>query len=447
MILDYVRFYLPLIINVFSMKYLPINSELFIQNRALFKNKILKNSTAIFNSNDIMPTNADGTMPFRQNNDLFWLSGIDQEESILLVSPDHPDQEMREILFLKETNENIAIWEGSKLSKEEALETSGIKTVFWLDQFENKLLEILSKTEIIYLNQNIHSRSASEVQTRDDRFRLMICKKFPNKKIKEVAPVMHQLRAIKSSVEIELMQQACDITEKGLRRILPIIKPGIMEYEIEAELIHEFLINRSSGFAYQPIIGSGIDSCVLHYINNKKACKDGDILLMDFGAEYANYASDLTRTVPVNGRFSKRQKAVYNSVLYVMREATKMLSPGTMFKDYNKEVGRIMELELIKLNLLDKHDIQKQDKKRPLYKKYFMHGTSHYLGLDVHDVGSLDWKMEPGMVFTCEPGIYILDEKLGVRLENDILVTENGPDDLMKNIPIEAEEIEFLMHN
>jgi len=429
------------------MKYLPIENQLFIQNRALFFNKMEGNAIAIFNSNDIMPTNADGTMPFRQNNDLFWLSGVDQEESVLVIFPNHPDENMREVLFLKETNEHIAIWEGAKLTKDGAFKASGIKTVFWLDELENKLDEMISKCDSIYLNKNIHSRSASDVQTRDDRFRNMITDKYSNKAIKEVAPIMHELRAIKSDFELKLMQNACDITEKGVRRILPFIKPGVMEYEIEAELMHEFLRNRSNGFAYQPIIGSGVDSCVLHYIENNKACKDGDILLMDFGAEYANYASDLTRTIPVNGKFSERQKAVYNSVLHVMKEATKMLSPGTKFKEYNAEIGRIMELELIKLGLLDKHDVQKQDPLRPLYKKYFMHGTSHYLGLDVHDVGDFDWPMKEGMVFTCEPGIYILEEELGVRLENDILVTANGPDDLMKNIPIEIEEIEGLMNN
>ena len=285
------------------------------------------------------------------------------------------------------------------------------------------------------------------MQTRDDRFRQIIIDRFPDKKIKEIAPIMHELRVTKSKLEIQLIQTACDITEKGLRRILPFVRPGVMEYEIEAELIHEFLVNRSSGFAYQPIIGSGINSCVLHYINNNQKCKDGDILLMDFGAEYANYASDLTRTIPVNGRFSKRQKDVYNSVLHVMKEATKMLVPGNNFANYNKEVGRIMELELIKLNLLDKHDVQKQDANNPLYKKFFMHGTSHYLGLDVHDVGSQEWEMKEGMVFTCEPGIYIIEESLGVRLENDILITKDGPDDLMKKIPIELEEIESLMNS
>ena len=428
------------------MKYLPIDNHLFITNRKAFAAKIQKGALAIFNANDIMPTNADGSMPFRQNSDLFWLSGVDQEESLLLIFPNHPDENMREVLFLKETNKEIAIWEGAKLTKEEAFNTSGIKTVFWLSELEHKLDELIKKADAIYLNKNMHARSKSEVQTRDDRFRLMIAQKFTAKEIKEVAPIMHELRYIKSDIEIALMQNACDITEKGLRRILPFIKPGIMEYEIEAELMYEFLRNRSKGFAYEPIIGSGINSCVLHYIDNNKACKDGDILLMDFGAEYANYASDLTRTVPVNGRFSKRQKTVYNAVLHVMKEATKMLVPGTLFNDYNKEVGKIMEAELIKLGLLDKHDVQKQDAENPLYKRYFMHGTSHSLGLDVHDVGSFEKPMQVGMVFTCEPGIYILEEELGIRLENDILVTANGPSDLMKNIPIEADEIEELMN-
>ena len=426
------------------MKYLQIDNQLFIENRKRFTSKLKANTLAILNSNDVLPTNADGTMPFRQNNDLFWLSGVDQEESVLLIYPDNKEE--KEILFLKETNAHIAIWEGAKLDKQKALATSGIADIYWLSEMESKLEELIGKCDGIYLNKNIHSRSASEVETRDDRFRKMISEKY-NKEILEVAPIMHELRSIKSETEIALMQNACNITEKGVRRILPLIKPGIMEYEIEAELMHEFLRNRSSGFAYQPIIGSGRDSCVLHYIENNKECKDGDILLMDFGAEYANYASDLTRTVPVNGKFSDRQKAVYNSVLHVMKEATNMLRPGTILKQYNTEIGRIMELELIKLGLLDKHDVQKQDSKKPLFRQYFMHETSHYLGLDVHDVGNFDWAMKEGMVFTCEPGIYILEEELGIRLENDILVTSNGPDDLMKNIPIEAEEIEDLMNS
>ena len=428
------------------MKYKKISSSLFVSNREKFMSEMQKNSIAIFNSNDIMPTNADGTMPFRQNNDLFWLSGVDQEESILLLFPSHEDRTKREVLFLKETNQHIAIWEGQKLSKKDAFETSGISTVYWLSEFEEYLKKSMLKASHLYLNQNIHSRAENKVQTRDDRFRIYISKNYADMSIKDAAPIMHKLRSIKSIVEVNLIKKACDITENGFRRILPFIKPGVMEYEIEAELIHEFINNQSRGFAYQPIIGSGINSCVLHYIQNNSKCLEDEILLMDFGAEYANYASDMTRTVPVSGRFTLRQRAVYDSVLHVMQEATKMLRPGTSFTDYNKEIGKIMQEELIKLGLLDRHDVLKQDTKNPLYKKYFMHGTSHYLGLDVHDVGSMEWPMQAGMVFTCEPGIYIPEEKIGIRLENDILVTDSKPVDLMKNIPIDAEEIETIMN-
>ena len=391
-----------------------------------------------------MPTNSDGTMPFKQNSDLFWLTSVDQEESVLAVVKN--SNQVKEMLFLKETNEHIAIWEGAKLDKESAQKNSGVEKIYWLNQMDDILNVEIEKASKIYLNKNIHSRSTSEVQTRDDRFRKVLIKNHPNKEIAEVAPIMHELRFIKSEIELELMRQACNITEKGLRRILPIIKPGIMEYQIEAELMHEFLSNRSAGFAYQPIIGSGIDSCVLHYIDNNKMCKDGDILLMDFGAEYANYASDLTRTVPVNGRFSERQKNVYNAVHRVMKEATNMLRPGTDHKKMQQEVIKIMEEELIGLGLFDREDVKKQDPSKPMYKKYFMHGTSHSLGLDVHDVGDTSTPMQPGMVFTCEPGIYIREEGIGIRLENDVLVTSGNPDDLMKNIPIDYQEIESLMN-
>ena len=426
------------------MKYSQINPSLFINNRKLFSAKLEENSIAIFNANDIMPTNSDGTMPFKQNSDLFWLTSVDQEESVLAVVKNN--NQVKEMLFLKETNEHIAIWEGAKLDKESAQKNSGVEKIYWLNQMDEILNVEIEKASKIYLNKNIHSRSTSEVQTRDDRFRKVLIKNHPNKEIAEVAPIMHELRFIKSEIEIELMRHACNITEKGLRRILPIIKPGIMEYQIEAELMHEFLSNRSAGFAYQPIIGSGIDSCVLHYIDNNKMCKDGDILLMDFGAEYANYASDLTRTVPVNGRFSERQKNVYNAVHRVMKEATNMLRPGTDHKKMQQEVIKIMEEELIGLGLFDREDVKKQDPSKPIYKKYFMHGTSHSLGLDVHDVGDTSTPMQPGMVFTCEPGIYIREEGIGIRLENDVLVTSGNPDDLMKNIPIDYQEIESLMN-
>ena len=426
------------------MKYSQVNPNLFINNRNLLSAKLEENSIAIFNANDIMPTNSDGTMPFKQNSDLFWLSGVDQEESVLAIVKNN--NQVEEMLFLKETNEHIAIWEGAKLDKELAQKNSGVEKIYWLNQMDEVLNINIEKANKVYLNKNIHSRSTSEVETRDDRFRKTLTKRHPKKEIVEVAPIMHELRFIKSEIEIELMKHACDITEKGLRRILPIIKPGIMEYQIEAELMHEFLSNRSAGFAYQPIIGSGVDSCVLHYIDNNKMCKDGDILLMDFGAEYANYASDLTRTVPVNGRFSERQKNVYNAVHRVMKEATNMLRPGTDHKKMQQEVIKIMEEELINLGLFDKEDVKRQDPSKPMYKKYFMHGTSHSIGLDVHDVGDTSTPMQPGMVFTCEPGIYIREEGIGIRLENDVLVTSGDPNDLMKNIPIDYQEIESLMN-
>ena len=426
------------------MKYLPINSELFIYNRSLLANKIKNDSIAIFNSNDIMPTNSDGTMPFKQNSDLFWLTGIDQEESVFAIVK--KNEKISELLFVKETNEHIAIWEGAKLSKELATKNSGVQSVFWLSEMEKILSKEISEASKIYLNKNIHSRAAKVVQTRDDRYRESIQQNFPNKEILEVAPIMHELRFVKSKHEIDLMQKACDITEKGLRRILPIIKPGIMEYEIEAELMHEFLSNRSTGFAYQPIIGSGADSCVLHYVENNKKCLDGDVLLMDFGAEYANYTSDLTRTVPVNGVFNDRQRKVYAAVHRVMKEATNMLRPGTDHKKMQQEVVKVMEEELIGLKLFDRLDVKNQDPNNPFYRKYFMHGTSHSLGLDVHDVGDTSTPMKEGMIFTCEPGIYIREEAIGIRLENDVLVTSGDPYDLMRNIPIEIEEIEDLMN-
>ena len=428
------------------MKYLPIDNHLFTENRKRLKNLLPKGALAVFNANDIMPTNADGTMPFKQNSDLFYFSGVDQEETILVIFPEAANPAHREILFVRETNEEIAIWEGEKLTKARATEVSGVKTVFWTSQFEQIFHSLMQQAETVYLNKNEHARASSPVETRDDRFRKWCMEKYPLHEYHRVAPFSTALRAIKSPLEVELIQTACNITEGGFRRVLEFVKPGVMEYEIEAEYLHEFIRNRSKGFAYEPIIASGFDSCVLHYVNNNKECLDGDILLMDVGAEYANYASDMTRCIPVNGKFTDRQRAVYNAVLRVMREAIQMLQPGTLHEEYHKEVGKIMESELIGLGLLDKHDVAKQDPKNPLYRKYFMHGTSHHLGLDVHDVEDRNRPFEAGMVLTCEPGIYIREENLGIRLENDILITEDGPVDLMKNIPIEAEEIEELMN-
>lgn len=427
------------------MKYEKIDSQLFVRNRVRFCKELKAKSLAIFNSNDIMPTNADGTMEFRQNNDLFHLSGVDQEESILVIFPDSFHKKHKEILFLKETNEHIAVWEGAKLNKEQAFETSGIKTVYWLDQFESVLKTLMSEAQYVYLNSNEHLRANIEVETRDARFGKWIRETYPIHNYERSAPIMHKIRAIKDEVEIELIQKACNLTESAFRKILKTIKPGVMEYEIEADIIHEFIRNRSRGFAYTPIIASGESACVLHYIDNNRACKDGDVILMDFGAEYANYASDMTRCIPVNGKFTPRQKEVYNAVLRVMKSATKMLVPGNYLHEYHIEVGKLMEKELLGLGLITQEDIDNQNPDWPAYKKYFMHGTSHYLGLDVHDVGSWTEPIEAGMVFTCEPGIYIPEENLGIRLENDILVTDNGPKDLMKNIPLEADEIEALM--
>ncbi len=428
------------------MKYLPIDKQLFIKNRENFAKLLKPKSIAIFHSNDVMPTNADGTMGFRQNNDLFYLSGLDQEETILVIAPDFPDPRFREIAFVRETSEHIAIWEGAKLTKPQATATSGIANIQWTSLFLPMLQILFADCENVYLNTNEHTRAVIELQTRDARF-IQYCKEhFPLHNYFRVAPLMHQLRAIKSQLEVDLIQHACDITEKGFRRVLKFVKPGVTEYEIEAEFSHEFLRNRGN-FAYPPIIASGANACVLHYVENNQPCNAGDVILLDVAAGYANYASDMTRSIPVSGRFTPRQRQVYDAVLRVMREATKLLVTGNVWDEYHKEVGKIMESELIGIGLLDKHDVAKQNPDSPLYKKYFMHGTSHFLGLDVHDVGSKYRRFEPGMVFTCEPGIYIREEGLGIRLENNILITETDNVDLMATIPVEAEEIEEIMNS
>ncbi|WP_439881493.1 aminopeptidase P N-terminal domain-containing protein [Pontibacter sp. MBLB2868] len=427
------------------MKYLPISQDLFVHNRHHLAKHLKTSSLAILNSNDVMPTNGDGTMPLHQNNDLFYLSGIDQEESILILFPDARDAKMKEVLFIRETNEHIQTWEGYKLTKQQARDVSGISTVYWTTQFNDVLNTLMTEVEHVYLNSNEHQRAVIEVETRDARFTKWVRERYPLHKYERLAPLMHQLRAVKSETEVELIRQACHITEKAFKRLLSFIKSGVMEYEIEAELYHEFLRNRSRGPAYQPIIASGANACILHYTDNNQQCKEGDLVLMDFGAEYAHYASDLTRTVPVSGRFTKRQREVYESVLRVMKAATQMLVPGNTLDQYHAFVGTVMENELIRLGLLEEHDVRNQDPQKPLYKKYFMHGTSHHIGLDVHDVGDRYRPFEAGMVFTCEPGIYIKEENLGIRLENDILITSNGPVDLMKDIPLDADEIENLM--
>lgn len=401
---------------------------------------------AIFNSNDIYPISADATMPFQQHRDIFYLSGVDQEESVLVIFPTCSNEQHREILFLKETNEHIAIWEGAKLNKEQAFETSGIKTVYWLQQMPTIMKTLMAEAEGVYLNTNEHLRADTSVETREDRFIKQFRQDYPAHQTHKSAPIMHAIRSVKESIELNLMQTACNITGKGIDRLLHFIKPGVWEYEIEAELAHEFLRNRSQGFAYTPIIASGKNACVLHYIENNMQCKDGDVILLDVGAEYANYSSDLTRCLPVNGRFTQRQKDVYNAVLRVKNAAQKMLVPGTMMAEYHKEVGKLMESELLGLKLIDHTDIKNQDPNWPAYKKYFMHGTSHFLGLDTHDVGLWNQPIKENMVFTCEPGIYILEEGLGIRIEDDLVVQASGePLNLMGHIPIEADHIEEIM--
>ncbi|PJJ54999.1 aminopeptidase P N-terminal domain-containing protein [Hymenobacter chitinivorans] len=427
------------------MRYGPIDPQLFIQNRRNFVQQLPPASLAIFHSNDVMPTNADGTMAFRQNNDLFYLSGVDQEESILVIFPDAKLPQYREILFLKETSDHILVWEGYKLTKDDARAQSGVRTIMWLDSFETVLPALMNEAENVYLNSNEHIRAVVEVETRDARLGKKLREAYPLHQYRRVAPIMHQLRAIKSEEEIRLMREAANITEKAFRRLLGFVQPGVWEYEIEAEILHEFVRNRSRGPAYGSIIASGANACILHYVSNDLQCQDGDVLLLDFGAEFGNYAADLSRSIPVNGTFTPRQRAVYEAVLRVMKHATSRLVAGNNIEDYHAEVGRVMEQELIKLDLLNESDVKSQDPAAPLYKKYFMHGTSHYLGLDVHDVGAKYRTFEAGMVYTCEPGIYIREEGLGIRLENDILITASGNEDLMKNIPLEADDIERLM--
>ncbi|MDC1266197.1 aminopeptidase P family protein, partial [Flavobacteriaceae bacterium] len=422
--------------------------QLFTKNRLKFSQQMQAQSIAVFNSNDVFSTGADSTLPFEQHRNIFYLSGVDQEESILILFPSASKEAHREILFVKETNDHIAVWEGAKLSKSQATASSGVQTVYWLKEFDSIFPTLMAEASSFYFNNNDHYRQAVEMDTRDDRFLKMIKSTYPNHEIVPNFPIMESIRGVKEPEEIALMQTACDITEKGFRRALGFIKPGVMEYEIEAEFIHEFLRNRSKGFAYTPIIGSGYNACVLHYIENNQACKDGDMLLMDVGAEYANYASDMTRTIPVNGRFTARQKAVYQAVLDVKNAATTLLVPGTIWKDYHVEVGKMMTSQLLGLGLIDKADVQNEDPKWPAYKKYFMHGTSHHMGLDTHDFGALETPMTANMVFTVEPGIYIPNEKMGVRLEDDVVIQAEGPPlNLMQQIPIEVEEIETLMQS
>ncbi len=429
------------------MKYLPISNDLFTLNRKNFVCRMNSNSLAIFNANDECIRSGDQNFAFKQNADFFYLTGIDQEQSILLLFPDCPNTLYREVLFLRQTNEHIAVWEGHKYTKEEAKSVSGITTIYWLNDFEGILHSIIHYADNIYINTNENDRYTHTVPYRDLRFLNDLRAKYPLHHYERAAPIMRELRAIKSAVEIALTKKACNITRDAFIRLLKFIKPGVAEYEIEAEIIHEFIRQRATGHAYSPIIASGTNANILHYIDNNQVCKDGDVILFDFAAEYANYNADMSRSVPVNGRFTKRQRDIYDAVLRVMRAATQMLVAGTIWNEYHDEVGRIMTGELIGLGLLTKYEVEKQDPKMPVYKKYFMHGTSHHLGIDVHDFAGRYTPFAAGNILTCEPGIYIPAEGLGIRLENNILITTDGNIDLMADIPIEAQEIEDIMNS
>ena len=426
------------------MKYTPLPASVFSQHRQRFVSQLKPNSIAVFNSNDIYPISADSTLPFAQHRDLFYLSGIDQEETILVLYPDAKNPDQRELVFVRETNAHIAVWEGHKLTQKETTEISGVKNVLWTDNFEKIFLELAKSADNIYVNTNEHYRAKVETQTREDRFIAWCKEQFPKKNYEKSNFILQVLRGVKDPEEIAHIQQACDITEKGFKRVLGFVKPGVWEFEIEAAFAHEFLRNRSKGFAYTPIIASGANSNVLHYIENSQQCQAGELILMDVGAEYGNYSSDMTRTIPVSGRFNHRQRAVYQAVLKVKDEATQLLMPGVLWKAYHIEVGKLMNSALVDVGLLTKKEVSDNAE---AYKKYFMHGTSHHLGLDTHDYGLLDEPMQPNMVFTVEPGIYIPKEGFGIRLEDDVVVQASGaPVNLMANIPIDPNEIEGLMN-
>lgn len=426
-------------------RYESISPEFFLKNRHHLCGLLKPKSIVILQSNDIYPTNADGSMSFKQNSDLFYLTGVDQEETTLVLMPDAKDPKEREILFLKETSELIAIWEGEKLTKEQARTATGIERVEWSSSFEAFLHRMVPQADHIYLATNEHLRANVVVETQNARFIKTCQARYPLHRYERLAPLLHQLRMTKAPEEIKMLQQACDITEAGFRRVLGFIQPGVGEWEIEAELLHEFVRRGSRGFAYGPIIGSGKNACVLHYLENDKVCQDGEMVLMDVAAEYGGWASDLTRTVPVNGKFTKRQREVYESVLRVFHGANQVLRPGNTPMEYQKQVIELMERELVHLGLFSAKEARQQGPDKALVKKYFMHGTSHHLGLDVHDVCPPHEPFAEGMVFTIEPGIYIREEALGVRLENDFLIGEKANIDLMARIPIEADEIETLM--
>jgi Xaa-Pro aminopeptidase len=426
------------------MRHLPIDTSLFIANRQRLAARLLPGSLAIVNANDILPTNADGTLLMQPNSDLFYLSGVEQEESVLMLFPDHPDETMREILFLRETSELLKIWEGHKLTKDEAIATSGIRNIKWLDTFPTVLHQLMCDVEHVYLNTNEHKRAVVEVETRDARLISELKSRYPLHDFRRLARLMHQLRVVKSDIEIDLLKNAIEVTKKGFERVARATRAGVTEFELEAEFTHEFVRNRCK-FAYNPIIAGGVNSCVLHYNQNDQTLENGQLLLLDVAASYANYNADLTRTIPVSGYFTQRQKDIYNAVLRVMRGSIAGAVVGKLHRDWFRESQEMMNQELLALGLITQTEIDNQKPGEPACRKYFMHGLGHVLGLDVHDVGLMNEPFAPGWVLTVEPGIYIPAEGFGVRLENNIVVTANGPVDLMAHIPVEIDEIEALM--
>lgn len=427
------------------MKYLPLNPEIFINNRRRFTERLDKKSIAIFNSNDELPTNADQLHKFKQNSDLIWLTGIEQEDTMLIICPDNPDPKFREVLVLVRPNEIKEKWDGHRLRKNEAQAISGIQTIIWLDTLDGMLQPWIHASNTIYLNSNENDRKSNTIAVRDYRYAQMMKERFPLHQYQRSAKILKDLRSIKTALEIEVMQKAIDITDIAFRRLLHFIKPGVMEYEIDAEITHSFLSQRATGPAYGSIIASGDNARILHYVENNKECKDGELILMDFGAEYGNYCADLSRTIPVNGKFTRRQKTVYNACLHLHNYAASILKPGISIIDYTKKVGDEATIIFNKIGLISKSDIKNEDRDNRAFSKYLYHGISHHLGIDVHDLGTRTEPIKAGMVFTIEPGIYIEEEQMGVRIENNFWITKNGNKDLMKNIPITVEEIEALM--
>jgi len=427
------------------MKYLPLDPDIFNQNRKRFTAKMEANAIAIFNSNDEIPTNGDALYPFVQNSDLFWLSGINQEDSMIVLFPGNPDPKYREVLVLVRPDELKEKWNGHQLRVHEGMAISGIQTIVWLDSLDGMLQQWIHQADTIYLNTNENDRKANLVPVRDYRYAADLQQRYPLHQYRRSARIMKELRAVKTALEVAVIQKAIDITEVTFRRLLQFIKPGVMEYEIDAEIWHSFLSQRATGPAYGSIIASGDRARTLHYVSNNQECKEGELILMDFGASYGNYNADLTRTVPVSGKFSRRQKTVYNACLHLHHYAASILQPGITITDYTEKIGDEATVVFHKIGLLKKSDIKNEDPANRAYRKYLYHGISHHLGLDVHDVGTKNEPVKAGMVFTIEPGIYIEEEKMGIRIENNFWITKNGNKDLMKHIPITAEEIETLM--